>query len=135
MFKRKSRYTVQFLDQNSEILMPECFVKISERPGLNLIGDSEGIRYYPTEMTVSQFEIPHDQHEGVVAKIEQTPVKTTIIKMYDGCGTLMEEFKLETLGVYVFEENETEGYYADWQIKYKDVERTEHVSLMERLLA
>jgi len=74
VFKRKFRFTAQFFGENDEVLMPECFVKISHRPGMNLVGDSEGIRYYPTEMTVSQdahIFLTEDQIDSEVVKMVQ----------------------------------------------------------------
>ncbi len=104
--KRKFRWTFEGKDVEGQTLFEESFVKVSHRPHLGQIAvaDENGghIEHLPGEIDVTQCYIMFDsdiEKLEATAKFEQHKavaenIKTAILRIYCGAGTLLETWTL-----------------------------------------
>jgi len=138
--KKKFRWTFEAKTASGDIAFPESFVKISHRPDFpySLVADENGghKEYNPGNFVISQFftfyEDGIDPCDGVgeFAKFLATTLidhtETGNLRLYDGCGTVIEHWELEGVKIKLLHQDcidyASDDTIVDWKIDYKKCE-------------
>lgn len=123
IFKRKFRFTFEGFDENQNSVAPEKFVRLYSRPVFpyTAIATETGgeIVSLPGQINIYQSHLLDEgfaEKEVVEFNEKIEDIKSAFLKLYDGCGELIEQWHfLETeMSLYFADYDETE-----WTIKYE----------------
>lgn len=139
--KRKYRWTFEAFAVDGTVTFPQSFVKVSNRPAFPymMIGDENGghEEYLPGDLRITQFFTFYDG-EGeafeafneFLSKTAFDATSTGVLRLYDGCGTLVEEWQMEGVTIkflsHDFLDYSSDEIIADWEIKYQKSEWVNH---------
>ena len=128
VFKRKFRYVFEGRDADGNIVFPSNYVKINGRPsfGKMAVADENGgcLVDVPGEFGFSQFLCMFESSEQVDAEYaryqEFEKVVSATLKVYDGCGNVLEFWDIEGIRLSLSGEDRQDEYsiVADWHVSY-----------------
>ena len=135
-FVNKIRWTFQGWDQNGKEVFPEAFVKVSARPAWGFVGeaDEEGkakLSSVPGELTITQFFGDWQDYNNGKEDFEKHngfEVKSAQLRLYDGCGIVIEDWSLSEVLMLLFKDPgdfETDGI-VDWLVQYQRSDYNAH---------
>lgn len=130
-FKRKFRWTFEGKNENGDVVFKESFVKLDHRPDFpySIVADeNEGHKeYLPGTLEMTQYftmmDHPGEARNHFVELNKMVPlVRSGTAKLYDGCGSIIEQWIFEgtKMNLHPFcDTSDDDDIIANWVLSYE----------------
>jgi hypothetical protein len=121
---RKFRWTFEASDKNSNIVFRESFVRLDERP---VAEENNGeLKFLDGKIKIIQYFTMYEEKDKAKEEFDKfsnaSQAITATLRLYDGIGDLLEEWKFEDVEMELDRENsifEEGNIIPTWIVSYK----------------
>lgn len=114
--RKKFRWTFEGKNCNGEAIFPESFMKINNRPAYDGVDDIYLTQYFMFYEEEGQTKESFDEFNRSFKD-----VTGGILRCYDGCGNIIEDWSLKNVTVKLIQGHEDpDCIVADWKISYTE---------------